>query len=212
MIGEYKISRTTRRCSVGNRPLEPGEYYYSVVTEGDEEFRRVDISADAWTGPPEGCIGHWKNRVPLPEEKKRELAPPEVLIELLRSMADQPAQAKMRYLLALMLLRKRSLKPHESATLIQSESSKESSGADALDEDDEGTDAGNSPENASHASEDGTSETPTARTPKTSPADWLQLESNIDGTILSIEICDIAAGEAESLQEQLVDLLYRDVE
>jgi len=181
MIGEYKIGRTTRRCSVTNRALEPGEYYYSVVSENDEEFRRVDISADAWTGPPESCIGHWKNRVPFPEEKKRELAPPEVLIEILRSMQGQPAQAQMRYLLALMLLRKRHLKPHESASLIQSETS------------DESTD-----------------------TPETKPrpvaANLWQLESNLDGSVLAIEICDIGAGEAESLQAQLVDLLYRDVE
>ena len=180
MIGEYKINRTTRRCSVGNRPLLPGEYYYSVVSGDDEEFRRVDIAADAWTGPPDGCIGHWKNRVPLPEEKKRELAPPEVLIDLLRSMADQPAMSKMRYLLALMLLRKRHLKPYEDATLIRSE-------PEAKDQ-------------------------PAADDEAVPGRDRLQLESNIDGSILTIEVADIASTEAESLQEQLVDLLYREVE
>jgi hypothetical protein len=180
MIGEYKINRTTRRCSVGNRPLLPGEYYYSVVTGDDDEFRRIDIAADAWTGPPEGCIGHWKNRVPLPEEKKRELAPPEVLVDLLRSMADQPAMTKMRYLLALMLLRKRHLKPYEDASLIRSESAHSIRAP---------TDAGPAPAVAS-----------------------LQLESSMDGSILTIEVADIASNEAESLQEQLIDLLYRDVE
>ena len=177
MIGEYKINRTTRRCSVANRLLEPGEYYYSVVTEKDEDFERVDIAADSWTGPPEGCIGHWKNRVPLPEEKKRELAPPEVLIELMRSMADQPNQKKTRYLLALMLLRKRHLKPAQNATLISSASDERSE----------------EPENAH-------------------PSDVLELESSLDGSEITVEIADIAAGEAESLQTQLMDLLYREVE
>ncbi len=181
MIGEYKINRTTRRCSVGNRPLLPGEYYYSVVTGDDEDFRRVDIAAEAWTGPPQDCIGHWKNRVPQPEEKKRELAPPEVLIDLLRSMADQPSVVKMRYLLALMLLRKRHVKPYENATLIRS----------------------------GGMSESGTSSTE----PTLPPArDRLELESSVDGSILTIEVADIASTEAESLQEQLVELLYRDVE
>ncbi len=186
MIGEYKINRTTRRCSVGNRPLLPGEYYYSVVSEHDEEFRRVDIAADAWTGPPEGCIGHWKNRVPLPEDKKRELAPPEVLIDLLRSMEEQPGQVKMRYLLALLLLRKRHLKPYEDASLIHAET--------AETDDSEAKDL---------ASEQ------IAGAP---PRNRLQLQSNLDHSTFSIEICDIAAREAESLQAQLVDLLYRDVE
>lgn len=174
MIGEYKINRTTRRCSVGNRVLEPGEFYYSVVTEDDEEFKRVDIAADAWKGPPENCIGHWKNRVPLPEEKKRELAPPEVLIEILRSMME-PSQAKMQYLLALMLLRKRHLKPFEATSLIQSD------------------------------------ERPSEET-KSKGSEAMELESNLDGSTITIQVVDIAASEAESLQTQLVDLLYREVE
>lgn len=188
MISEYKINRTTRRCSIGNRPLLPGEYYYSVVSGDDEDYRRVDIAADAWTGPPEDCIGHWKNRVPQPEEKKRELAPPEVLIDILRSMADQPQLAKMRYLLALMLLRKRHLKPYEQATLIRAERPAPQTAA--------------SPQ----TSEDAESH------PESRPVDSMQLESNIDGSVLTIEVADIASSEAESLQEQLVDLLYRDVE
>lgn len=200
MIGEYKIGRTTRRCSVENRPLEPGEYYYSVVTEGDEEFHRADISANAWNGPPEGCVGHWKNRVPLPEEKKRELAPPEVLIDILRSMEGHPAKAKMRYLLALMLLRKRALKPHESASFTNpdAQSSRESTEESFTDLD--------GPE-----SEDGQNEV-AETAPSRPPAEMLQLESTADGSVMAIEICAIAAGEAESLQEQLVDLLYREVE
>lgn len=181
MIGEYKINRTTRRCHVGNRLLEPGEFYYSVVSEHDEEFKRIDIAADAWTGPPENCIGYWKNRVPRPEEKKRELAPPEVLIELLRSMSE-PGQAKMRFLLALMLLRKRHLKNAEKATLIRSESQ-----TNEIQRGDTETDGPSAPEQ-------------------------LELESNLDGSFISIEVCDIAASEAESLQAQLVDLLYREVE
>ncbi|MCM2371775.1 hypothetical protein [Aporhodopirellula aestuarii] len=206
MIGEYKIGRTTRRCSVSNRPLEPGEYYYSVVTEGDEEFHRVDIAADAWTGPPEGCIGHWKNRVPLPEEKKRGLAPPEVLIELLRSMADQPAQAKMRYLLALTLLRKRSLKPYESSSLIQSETND-----DAVEPDAAASEA-IEPSDGDELETAGDLENAPVAAKAPSPKDLLRLESTIDGSILTIEVCDIAAGEAESLQEQLVELMYHEVE
>lgn len=178
MIGEYKINRTTRRCSVGNRNLEPGEYYYSVVTENDEEFKRVDIAADAWTGPPENCIGHWKNRVPMPEEKKRELAPPEVLIDLLRSMTE-PSQTKMRFLLALMLLRKRSLKPVETTTLISSQRNHEPEPTEAI---------------------------------ELAVDETMELESTLDGSVISIVVADIAAGEAESLQAELIDMLYRDTE
>lgn len=187
MIGEYKINRTTRRCHVSDRPLQPGETYYSVVTEHDEEFKRVDIAADAWTGPPENCVGYWKNRVPRPEEKKRELAPPEVLIEILRSMTE-PHQTKMRYLLALMLMRKRHLRPAESTTLIRSASDPADYPADP--------DAADGEDNLSQSD----------------AVEQMELESSLDGSTVSVVVCDIAAGEAESLQTQLVDLLYREVE
>jgi len=168
MIGEYKISRASKRCSIGNRPLEPGEVYYSVVTEVDEEFQRVDIAADAWKGPPEDAIGWWKNRIPLPEEKKRELAPVEVLLDLLRSMESQPGQEKRRYLLALMLLRKRQV--------------------NAVDQ---------------------VPGKPRQDAPGSAP---LLLQANSDGSTFEVAVCSISATEAETLQEQLMDLIYRDVE
>jgi len=110
MLGEYKVSRCTRRCFTQQRPLREGEVYYSVVIDSDESFERRDYSAEAWEGPPEDAIGWWKNRMPTAERKKLVLAPPEVLIDLLRRNADRPEQAKSRYLLALMLLRRKQLR------------------------------------------------------------------------------------------------------
>jgi len=107
MLGEYKVSRCSRQCHKLGRPLREGEWYYSVVLEADEEYQRRDYSAEAWEGPPEGAIGFWKNRMPTSDERKMVLAPSEVLIDLLRQMADFPEKAKTRYLLALMLLRRK---------------------------------------------------------------------------------------------------------
>lgn len=86
---EYKLGRCTRRCSVEDRPLQPGEIYYSVVeaaadADDDENLVRRDISAHAWNGPPEGNLGWWKNRMPEAGSKKLKLAPDAVLIDLLR--------------------------------------------------------------------------------------------------------------------------------
>jgi hypothetical protein len=111
MLGEYKVSRCTRQCYKLGRPLREGEWYYSVVLEADEECERRDYSAEAWEGPPEGAIGVWKNRVPTADQRKLVLAPNEVLIGLLRQMADFPEQAKLRYLLGLMLLRRKIVQP-----------------------------------------------------------------------------------------------------
>jgi hypothetical protein len=49
--------------------------------------------------------------MPTSDEKKMILAPPEVLTDLLRQMEGAPEKAKSRYLLALMLMRKRIVRP-----------------------------------------------------------------------------------------------------
>ncbi|TWU44853.1 hypothetical protein Q31b_00230 [Novipirellula aureliae] len=111
MLGEYRVSRCTRQCFSLKRPLAEGEWYYSVVMESGDDFIRHDYSLESWQGPPEGAIGWWKNRMPRSDEKRLVLAPPEVLIDLLRQMAAFPEKAKTRYLLALMLMRKRLIRP-----------------------------------------------------------------------------------------------------
>ena len=116
MLGEYKVSRCSRQCHKLKRPLREGEWYYSVVLEADEEYERRDYSAEAWDGAPEGAVGFWKNQMPTADQRKLVLAPGEVLIGLLRQMADFPDKAKLRYLLSLMLLRKKIVQPAESET------------------------------------------------------------------------------------------------
>lgn len=107
--GEYKLTRSSRRCSIEDRPLVPGEWYFSVVSESDnddESLNRCDISAQAWQGPPEGTLGWWKTRMPAAGARKLKLAPDPVLIDLMKqseSIEDGP----LRFLFALMLMRRR---------------------------------------------------------------------------------------------------------
>ncbi len=114
MLGEYKVSRCTRQCHQLKRPLQEGEWYYSVVLESGDDFVRHDYAAESWTEPPEGAVGWWKCRMPTSDQKKLVLAPVEVLTDLLRQMGSQPEKAKSRYLLALMLMRKRVVRPVET--------------------------------------------------------------------------------------------------
>ena len=53
--------------------------------------------------------------MPSADEKKTVLAPPAVLVELLRQLEAVPNKAKSRYLLALMLMRKRIVRAAEPA-------------------------------------------------------------------------------------------------
>lgn len=85
MRTDYKVGRCSRRCQQLQRPLRPGEWYYSVVSDDDDEgLTRIDIASEAWQGPPEGTVGWWKNRMPEAGARKLKPAPDALLIDLLR--------------------------------------------------------------------------------------------------------------------------------
>lgn len=107
---DFEIQRSTRRCAATDRPLEPGEVCYSVLEVQGADVVRKDFAASAWTGPPDAAFGWWKSRVPEPNAKKIKLAPNEVLLELFDELAERPESEDMRYVLALLLVRRRVLR------------------------------------------------------------------------------------------------------
>lgn len=107
---DFEIQRLTRRCAATDRPFEPGEICYSVLEVQGADIVRKDFAASAWTGPPTEAFGWWKSRVPAASAKKIKLAPNEVLLELFEQLAQQPECQDMRYVLALLLVRRRVLR------------------------------------------------------------------------------------------------------
>lgn len=172
MLGEYKVSRSSRRCASLDRPLREGETYYSVVIESADQYVRRDYAAEAWQGPPADAIGWWKCRMPRAEEQRRVLAPKEVLIDLLRQTADVSNQAKSRYLLALLLLRRRIIRPAPAAV------------------------------NDSGAVDAGSPDQPAL----------LRVDVGGEPSIIEIPVCQISRSEAESLRNELNQLIYCEAE
>lgn len=117
MLLDFEVQRCTRRCAATDRPLEPGETCYSVLESQGAEIVRKDFCAEAWGGPPEKVIGWWKSRIPEPTAKKVKLAPNDVLLDLFDQLAEQPDRGDMRYVLALLLLRRRVLRVETPAEL-----------------------------------------------------------------------------------------------
>ncbi len=160
MLGEYKVGRCTRQCFALKRPLRGGEWYYSVVVEEGEDFKRREYSAEGWIEPPENAVGWWKSRMPVDDEKKLVLAPPAVLVDLLRQMDQVPQREKSRFLLALMLMRRRVVKAAEPAQEQRDE------------------------------------------------VEYLRVEVATTGEVIEIPIPKITRGEADSLKDELNELLY----
>lgn len=107
MLLDFEIQRSTRRCAATDRELQPGQECYSVIRFEGAQIIRQDYASDAWSGPPEDAFGWWKSRVPEPTAKKIKLAPNDVLLELFDQLADRPDNGDMRYVLALLLVRRR---------------------------------------------------------------------------------------------------------
>jgi hypothetical protein len=113
MATEFEISRTAGKCFVSERDLAEGEAYYAVLIETAEGFERRDYSLEAWSGPPDGSYCHWRTRIPVRDHKPRSLAIDQAMLsDLFVRLEDEDSEMKQRFrfVLALLLMRKRLLK------------------------------------------------------------------------------------------------------
>ena len=104
---DYEVQRCTRHCAETGRELQPGETFYSVLNAEGGDLVRHDYSVQAWQGPPSGVLGWWKSRMPERDARKMHFAPNDVMLDLLESFESQESKQDMRYVLSLLLIRRR---------------------------------------------------------------------------------------------------------
>lgn len=138
----YSIGSSTRRCAATDRELVTGEPYVAVLAQqaDSDDFERFDFAAEAWDSgarPPRSSVvlGFWRGSVPDPSAKRRMLVDDQSLLELFERSAEaiepadlgegaQPSEGDhvakekqrlaFRFVLALILLRKRLLVQDDS--------------------------------------------------------------------------------------------------
>ncbi len=120
MNQEWQLESSKGRCAVTGRELREGEEFYSVLFEDEAVeggFRRADYSVEAWEGVPEGAYCHFKTHVSVKEKKRRLLVDNDVLVNFFVRLAEEtdPLRVQFRFVLALILMRKRLLKYEGSA-------------------------------------------------------------------------------------------------
>jgi hypothetical protein len=107
---DFEIQRCSRRCAVTERELKDGEVCYSVlVPEGGAVVRR-DYAREAWQGPPDNALGWWQTTVVDPSAGRPQWAPGDVMLHYFERLLDDPSAADARYVLALLLVRRRILR------------------------------------------------------------------------------------------------------
>jgi hypothetical protein len=110
---DYEVQRSTRHCATTGREFAPGEEFYSVLVAEGAELRRCDYSAEAWQGPPAEAVGWWKCQVPDRTAGRSRWAPNDVLLGFFDELAEQPDKQDMRYVLTLLLVRRRVMRVEE---------------------------------------------------------------------------------------------------
>jgi hypothetical protein len=117
MSHEWDIKGRAECCSATGRSFEAGEHFYTLLFIENGGFRREDLCEDAWNQRNDNIrpFSFWRSRFeppPPPEPAPIERATAE---DLLRRFMQEPdsRHTNARYILALMLERKRLLKPIE---------------------------------------------------------------------------------------------------
>lgn len=104
---DYEVQRSTRHCTTTGREFAPGETYFSVLMVEGADLKRYDYAADAWQGPPEESVGWWKSQIPDRTTSRKHWAPNDVMLQFWDELAEQVDKQDMRYVLTLLLIRRR---------------------------------------------------------------------------------------------------------
>jgi hypothetical protein len=115
---EYQFRPIGKKCATTGKELVPGGQCHSVLVERSGEFQRLDFSDEGWKGPPEGTLGVWRCVVPEPEEVRHEPLDTTALMTCFEQLVEEasPAREGLRYILALLLVKKKRLRLEGSRT------------------------------------------------------------------------------------------------
>jgi hypothetical protein len=118
MSKDFKIAKPVGACHTCQQPIPPGEEIVALARTSGEEIVREDYHPACWEQRDSQAVlsdsdvlGVWRTRIPKPEEKKKLLVDDSLLINFFERLdgTDETARIGFRYVLALILMRKRRL-------------------------------------------------------------------------------------------------------
>lgn len=120
---EWKIQPRGDACTACQRPFEPKETCHTVLADRAGQFTREDLCIACWQGQggPDvrarvGVVSLWQGRYEPPAPPPPDPLPRQDAESILRRMMDRnaPEEAEARYILAVMLERKRVFRHRET--------------------------------------------------------------------------------------------------
>jgi len=111
-MSEWEVDKPLGQCYGTGRKIEYGEEYFGALVEIDEGLQRRDFCADYWESEKPNVFCYWRSKLPHPDRKKQIFVDDEMLMAFFERLENETEQEKVnfRFVLALILMRKRQLK------------------------------------------------------------------------------------------------------
>jgi hypothetical protein len=114
MLSEWEIKTRARQCARTREAFVDGATIFTLLFRERNGFRREDVSQAAWLQIKDSVepFSFWKSKFQSPPPPAPDPMPKESVEELLRRLLEQdlPKHVNVRYVLAIMLERKKTLK------------------------------------------------------------------------------------------------------
>jgi len=108
--GGIQVAKPGGTCAVSGRAIPGGERFMAAVRETPAGLERIDVAPEHWEAfDKAGLLAFWQTVMPRAEEKKKVFVDDEVLCNLFERLAEatEPAKIHFRFVLGLILMRKR---------------------------------------------------------------------------------------------------------
>lgn len=124
-MDEWEINKPLGQCCGTGERIEPGQEYYAALVESEEGLQRRDFCTEYWQSEKPNVFCYWKSKLPRPDEKKRIFVDDEMLMAFFERLAEETQQEKInfRFVLTLILMRKKRLKYDSSRRQASSDRS-----------------------------------------------------------------------------------------
>ena len=124
MARQYNIARSAGQCFRCEKELGEREEFMAVIRDEEGEFQRQDWCLACWdsddrdSGQTQSLFGQWRTRMPARQARKRTFVDDEMLVGFFQRLAGatEPARQSFRFVLALVLMRKKLLVYERSDT------------------------------------------------------------------------------------------------
>ena len=115
-MSDWEINKPLGQCFGNGRKIEHGEEYFGALVVSEEGLQRRDFCAEYWESEKPDVFCHWKTKLPEPGRKKQLFVDDQMLMAFFERLGRETDQEKInfRFVLTLILMRKRLLKYEES--------------------------------------------------------------------------------------------------